>query len=681
MNSLDIFHNQSLDIASIAIGNINGMSQSIGSTIASFQTNADIGYNPSYAGLSICGPLDVKGDFTNLAYSAVELLGKEKDLDKLAKYVNAAPDPYLTKDEIYDRYIFGRAWEISTSFDGVNFSYSLDRSLEIYGNYPFYRGMPNLADGKMSTFKEDEDKAHFIWDVCLSSYTPAELVSLKVFLYSTTSFGKNPYIARSMAPIIVQKGLTSFAEYGQVAGYQYNDDTFRINSAYDMHVAGTQNGVDAVDISFSNALANISSITYGLYDVEVDSESHLSASHLSISFNKQSASSPSFIDRDVIKLALVNTFDMRFYEQIHLLDTGTTYEDAVVELNKVAGLRQVTKAQLDEIDLSNCNALSDIIIDGNRVLHGYRKLAFKLDESDVFDISSLNYYIPSLNTKYPITFGQAFDLNYQIGESAASAVVKMFNADEVYLLDVQDQNALDDLNSKIIQFMSEWQYELNSIRVYEEYLSVGTDGILNMQKYPLEAPEFFEYVHFYGTNNKIDIDKLGIDVPDNATSALVDIDQSSTDAFSDWTKNTAKLSAASIESGSSFSDTQIDFNYSTLSDTEKQRFKDVAKKFLQVYMGYRKTPNGIVLYANYQNYVNSPFLKMEDGQILVDTIDSTYARIEPGKNAQLDIIVQLKLNENGVPVAFKNILAASYIIYNVSDDKPKFVLEKISQMS
>ena len=69
-----------------------------------------MGYTPSYAGLSVAGPLSVI-DEMKVSHQAIELLGKSKDLDKLASSVNPEPNPYMTRDEISSKYLFGRIWQ------------------------------------------------------------------------------------------------------------------------------------------------------------------------------------------------------------------------------------------------------------------------------------------------------------------------------------------------------------------------------------------------------------------------------------------------------------------------------------------------------------------------------------------------------------------------------------------
>jgi hypothetical protein len=71
-------------------------------------------------------------------------------------------------------------------------------------------------------------------------------------------------------------------------------------------------------------------------------------------------------------------------------------------------------------------------------------------------------------------------------------------------------------------------------------------------------------------------------------------------------------------------------------------------------------------------------LKIEDGKILVDTIASTYAVVKPGQTSNLDVIIQLRQCIGDTIVGIENVIAASYQIVNISDDKPKFLLKKTS---
>ena len=56
-------------------------------------------------------------------------------------------------------------------------------------------------------------------------------------------------------------------------------------------------------------------------------------------------------------------------------------------------------------------------------------------------------------------------------------------------------------------------------------------------------------------------------------------------------------------------------------------------KFLRVYVNYKKDKdngNGIVLYFNYENYYNTPFVRILNNRTYSDIIDGTYLKLRPG---------------------------------------------------
>ena len=86
-----------------------------------------MGYIPSYAGLSVSGPLDIANEIDS-CHQAVELLGKSKDIDGLINIVNDQVDPYMTMEDIYEKHLFGRVWEnghISSNFFNIDNDTSL----------------------------------------------------------------------------------------------------------------------------------------------------------------------------------------------------------------------------------------------------------------------------------------------------------------------------------------------------------------------------------------------------------------------------------------------------------------------------------------------------------------------------------------------------------------------------
>lgn len=84
-----------------------------------------MGYIPSYPGILSSKTLDLSEELSS-SHQAVELLGMSKNLDSLESRINADANPYLSKDEIYSKYLFGRAYEngpIETGLSDTYFSY------------------------------------------------------------------------------------------------------------------------------------------------------------------------------------------------------------------------------------------------------------------------------------------------------------------------------------------------------------------------------------------------------------------------------------------------------------------------------------------------------------------------------------------------------------------------------
>lgn len=102
-----------------------------------------------------------------------------------------------------------------------------------------------------------------------------------------------------------------------------------------------------------------------------------------------------------------------------------------------------------------------------------------------------------------------------------------------------------------------------------------------------------------------------------------------------------------------------------------------------IYVNYRRDSdlNGITLYFNYSNYLNSPFIKLDDDyRPLIDTIDGTYLKLKSGESGYLDIVIQVKHKEDGALVGYTNIRLVRYQIFNISDDKPKFILRMVNKI-
>ena len=97
-------------------------------------------------------------------------------------------------------------------------------------------------------------------------------------------------------------------------------------------------------------------------------------------------------------------------------------------------------------------------------------------------------------------------------------------------------------------------------------------------------------------------------------------------------------------------------------------------------VNYKKEDDDtITLYFNYNNFLASPYLKLNNGKTKTDIIPNTYLKLKSGESGILDIMLQFKYYERTELYGYKNVILVSYEIHNTSDDKPKFLIRKIKQ--
>jgi len=70
-----------------------------------------------------------------------------------------------------------------------------------------------------------------------------------------------------------------------------------------------------------------------------------------------------YVAKDTVKVALVDMFDLSFYNWCHFLDPGFTFDDYWYAVNKIKGI-PLAREQLLSIDFSDYDYLSDIQVDG-----------------------------------------------------------------------------------------------------------------------------------------------------------------------------------------------------------------------------------------------------------------------------------------------------------------------------
>ena len=663
MNSFDLMADQ-LVVKSICIAG-QGSSKEI-----SFQTNTDMGYVPSYTYGKYANVLDIKDDL-NSSHQMIELLGKSKDIESSISTVNSDANPYMTKKSIFENTMYGRIYEddgISSYYDymdglsgytGQFFIEKFDKSINIYSNWSMYQNMPNQYVGD---YVYNYVNGHYQWTIFLDkTYSYDKMRSLRLYIYTTGSLGKNPYVVAEMSDVIKQSEALPQNEFlstnynaldMRITTYPFQDGVFTVT------MNGTQNGIDEIDSYFSNALPNISDFKYKYSTLG-------GGRYLKLDFKLKDVNAESYIEKDIIKVALVDIHDMSLYNWFHFIDPGFTFGDFQHVLNKLSG-DPLTKEQLSSIDFSQYSYLSDIQVNGVQIFETSERIQFKAGEDDIFPLSSFNYYVPSLNTKFPMTFAQGFDKMQNAADEATKKVVHIYQPDEVFRVEVTDAELLSALQ------VVDMNYDdvVDEYRVFEDYFD-SSDDTFNNTKFSTDDPFFYQYVHFvsYDSTSSISV----------SNDSCIDVRIDGTDKFSQVLSSYDVLP----RHGEDFSipgTMSRKFNFRSLDETTKMNVIDHARQFMNLHISYAKSSNGIVLYVNYQNYINSPYIKIKDGQPYMTTIDNTYCKILPGENSLIDIVLQFTQYLNGVLMGVTDVRVATCKIYNVSDDKPKFVIEKISQI-
>jgi len=74
---------------------------------------------------------------------------------------------------------------------------------------------------------------------------------------------------------------------------------------------------------------------------------------------------------------------------------------------------------------------------------------------------------------------------------------------------------------------------------------------------------------------------------------------------------------------------------------ESVKFNVISADFsdlMKLYVNYKKSDDGIVLYFNYFNYLNTPYVRIEQNKVYPDYIDGTYLKLAPGESGAVNIV-------------------------------------------
>lgn len=158
--------------------------------------------------------------------------------------------------------------------------------------------------------------------------------------------------------------------------------------------------------------------------------------------------------------------------------------------------------------------------------------------------------------------------------------------------------------------------EVGEFRVYEDYLStyISPDGAEHplSEKYSKYDPNFYQYVHMVcvssdtglSTDTHVYADlSSGLSVSDEYVKNITIDYENHGQAFGadEFSQCMQASGLYTMKGEAEFGTVQkySIFGFMTLDEEECGEFLNAVQKFLRLYFAYKKTPSGIVIYANY----------------------------------------------------------------------------------
>lgn len=643
-----------------------------------YNLNADISYIPNYPGHD--HEVHAYSLYPNTDQHAVELLGASRDIDKYANLVNPSPDPYFDYESIMNNEVFGRVYE--------DYDPTLDKSYRYLVNPLLGSNSPEFAEDDWKKVTTTNSEIHYKIKLANlgigeSKYSERDLNNIQVLIANPENLGKNPY---AMCPLTeLSNGAMLFytSKDSDVVDTKISVDVKTSTEEY--FAVGTPTSIKQKAQTSVNRFTNIESIS-AKYTHDLGS----STADLEFVFKIEDPARPASIDSGTFNVLLHNSKDLTMFKFYHLLDAygvvnckylvgdkelidipddgrgwGIYYDKKAIDdgiapssVQSYYTTSSNIKTWLKDIELSAYDYLSDVYI-----LSGYKGLGFKYDEELRFDVSSDLYYYPTLNLKYPKSIVNYVDTNSGYSSKGALSVLdELFGERNLFILNLEDPKEIADKIGKIAIPIT--MNDTEDIRVYEDWLDYGEGDLSDLHNYEIYSKDdsrVCKFLHFCG-----------------------EIDKNSRLEISDdwWLRKPLSACLANCEDSLSvvpLKSEEVSSDYTSQWTTVKIDHTTVdLSQFLKLYANYKKNSdnNTIDLYFNYFNWLDSPYIKLVGTKQYVDTIDSTYLKLKSGEDGILDIIVQVKYFSDKKLCGYRNLKVLSYHIWNISDDKPKFVVKK-----
>lgn len=652
-NSFDVFE----DCVAIVEFSLNGIDITKNS-VKLHNMVAAPSYVPIFPGLS--GQLD----FSNCEYYntidksiiPIQPLGKSNLKSSYQSLIDSV-DPYfdvLATIEDLDAKLESRVYE---DFTGIE----LDESIRIFRNntLQFSNTIDNYCE----------------WTIDLTDkFIKGHEDYIKVSIINYKTYGRNQYYSGTLNSL-VKSAEEDFIQLNYTSSYIdaelscYGDESVGVAGTYSIYSA-------AQNKSETNAIYNISDVR-----AKYDPTTKL----LTLRFYRIDKNILSMIQYGLIQCILLDTADLRIFKYYHLLDQFNVIKSVISVVqngetfkeidNRYYPLANNNKYYLSGYQLSDYTALSDV-----PYLSGFDTASFKFSEDSVVDKHHDMYYEPGYNDTFPKTFAQLYKISTI--RKTTDIYADIGGGDNTFILKLNSPSMISSIGNVDIPINV---YDSDSVRVYESYLSVDeTDGVFPYNKYDTVDIRLMQYYKLIDTAGivKYTAPDDDSDVEEN-NDITVNFDVSSTNNPVDFANN-VKNALTSDLSGLYFlkneeADTVLeDPFYYSINTNQLSINGDKLADFVNVYVNYIKNDdNTIDLYFNYINYICTPYVKFRGENLALDYIPSTYLKLKPGEDGILDIILQFKYyKDQHLLYGYKNVTIASYKIYNVSDDKPKFVIYK-----
>lgn len=599
---------------------------------AMYNLNADPSYIPQYAGLFGKNNIYLNNFYNKTPNNNIELLGYTNN--KFENYIDYTSKKYGTSDNIdaKNEDILDFSYELS-SLKSNMFGRVYQDYDDIYDKTFFSYTNPLMTD-KNQYYKDNIKAFQYKIDITdvLGEY---QLSDMGLLLYNTDSYCKNPYFMGKIDTISGLNDKINYSDKNTVIGEvsSYTNPSIFATGTYNFYKNETSRGEN-------NRLYNINGI-----GLDVDKTPSLSS--LVVTLSVDNTTLPTFIQDGLLNCIVFNYSDLRMYRFYHYLDSM-----GVVKNGMINGI------PLSSLELSNYNNLSSV-----PGLSGYNNLDFKYDEEQTFSINDPQWYYPGMNDNYPFRAIQLIDFlttakDGSLSGGSSSVLSGAFNSENLFLTQLENGNIVNEIGDMSIPIVNKNNTE-NCVRAYEDYIQ-------NTTKYNTSDPRIFEYVHFCTKDYSVTSSNISVEIPNSYIEA---------NDLSGYANN--YLSSFNIsQTESYFEELETDvYNYNPTNDIS-------LSNYLNVYSNYSKIDGKIVLYFNYSNYLNSPYVKTKNGKTTLSIIPRTYLKLDQGKDGYLDIVVQFKKYNSDKNIEFyKNVILITYHIYNISDDKPKYLIYTESKVS